>query len=149
MPDFLGRGPRFPLIGKLPDDRGDMAKGHEPGDMAKGPFLSWSDGENKVRQSIRLILSTAPGERVMRPDFGCGIHDLVFEPATPALNALLVDRVKTALARWEPRIDVLSVEVQQGASKQHQLLLDITYRVRANNSVHNMVYPFYLLEGAA
>jgi uncharacterized protein len=136
MPDFLGRGPRFPLF----EDRADART---------GPLLLWSDGDAKIRQSIELILSTAPGERVMRPDFGCGIHELVFEPITPGLTALLVDRVTSALVRWEPRIDVLQVEARQDVPSEPVLQLDITYRVRANNAVHNMVYPFYLQEGAA
>ena len=139
MPDFLGKGLRFPLFDGTSD---------EEGDHVKGLLLHSSGGEEKIRQSIQLILATAPGERLMRPDFGCGIHDLLFEPVTPALTTLLIDRVSTALLRWEPRIDVLQVEVHQNG-QPHHLLLDVTYRVRANNAVNNMVYPFYLQEGAA
>jgi len=139
VPDFLGKGLNFPLFDS-------PSVGTE--DELKGQLLHFVDGEDKIRQSIHLILATAPGERVMRPDFGCGIHDLLFEPVTPALHALLIDRVTTGLLRWEPRIDILQVDVREGARPQ-QLLLDVTYRVRANNAVNNMVYPFYLREGVA
>lgn len=141
MSDFFGKGPRFPFPSWLPDDQG--AKDD------KRHAFGLCEGEEKIRQSIRLILATAPGERIMRPDFGCGIHELLFEPLTPALVALVADRVSTALARWEPRIDVLKVDVRIPGSGSQTLLLDITYRTRANNAVSNMVYPFYLQEGAA
>ena len=133
MADFLGKGPGFPLTACVKD---------EPGE-----WFAWSEGEEKVRQSLRLILSTAPGERVMRPDFGCGIHDLVFEPLTPALRTLITDRVKTALTRWEPRIDLTNVDVSDDPARPQRLLVDITYRLRSNNAINNLVYPFYLQEG--
>ena len=140
MSDFFGRGPRFPFPSWLPDDQGTKdTKRHEFG---------LCEGEEKIRQSIRLILATAPGERIMRPDFGCGIHELLFEPLTSALVALVSDRVGTALARWEPRIDVLNIGVRIPDSGSQALLVDITYRTRANNAVNNLVYPFYLQEGA-
>jgi phage baseplate assembly protein W len=143
MADFLGRGPSFPLTADSKD---------QPAESKEQPFstwFAWSEGEEKVKQSICLILSTAPGERVMRPDFGCGIHDLVFEPSTPTLRTLIMDRVKTALTRWEPRIDVLNVDVTDGAGSPQLVLVDITYRLRSNNAVNNLVYPFYLQEGVA
>lgn len=138
MSDFLGKGPRFPLAPFRSEDR--------PG---KDQFFGLSEGEDKIEQSIRLILGTAPGERVMRPDFGCGVHELLFEPLTPALIALTADRVTTSLRRWEPRIDVLAVDVQTPESLPNGMEVRVTYRVRANNAVHNMVYPFFLHEGAA
>lgn len=134
MTDFLGTGPSFPLF----------VQGRDAG----RPLFGLSSGGDKVHQSIELILSTAPGERLMRPDFGCGIHDLLFEPISPGLEAMLSERVSSALVRWEPRIDVLKVDVGRGKAEQ-EVLLDITYRLRANNAVYNMVYPFFLQEGIA
>lgn len=137
MSDFLGKGPRFPF--------------RSPGAAEPARFFGMSDGEDKVRQSVQLILATAPGERLMRPDFGCGVHELLFEPLTSGLTALVTDRVNTCLARWEPRIDVLKVDVRpdNDIGEGPRLLVHITYRIRANNAVNNMVYPFYLQEGAA
>jgi hypothetical protein len=134
MSDFLGKGPQFPLRSR--------------GAAASALFSAMSDGEEKIRQSVQLILATAPGERVMRPDFGCGVHELLFEPLTSGLTALVTDRVNTCLARWEPRIDILRVDVLPD-DEEPRLLVHITYRVRANNAVNNMVYPFYLQEGVA
>jgi uncharacterized protein len=128
--DILGRGWSFPV---RPDPTG---------------ALTLTGGEEKVRQSIWLILSTAPGERQMRPDFGCGIHDLVFQPITAALEGVVVDRVRMALVDFEPRIDVLGVDVSSPDGASNFLLIRIDYRIRANNSLYNLVYPFFIAEGA-
>lgn len=104
-------------------------------------------GPEKIRQSIWLILSTAPGERQMLPDFGCGIHDLVFEPNTAALRGVVQGRVRDALIQWEPRIDLLDVRVETSPDARNYLLIRIDYRVRANNSFYNLVYPFFINEG--
>jgi phage baseplate assembly protein W len=127
--EFLGRGLGFPV---------------KPGPGRALPVVA---GEEKVRQSIWLILATAPGERKMRPDFGCGIHDLVFQANTTALHGIVEDRVRTALVTWEPRIDVLDVAVEAPPEATNTLLIRISYRVRANNTVFNLVYPFFLTEG--
>jgi uncharacterized protein len=131
--DFLGRGWAFPI--RL-DDR------------TAGVELV--EDEEDVKQSILIILSTARGERVMRPDFGCGIHDLVFE----SLDTTTVERVRTetgdALRRYEPRIEVLAVTVDlTEAGSDGRLEIGIDYRVRATNQAGNLVYPFYFKEGAA
>ena len=85
----------------------------------------------------------------MRPEFGCGIHDLVFEPNTAALRGLVQSKVREALIRWEPRIDVLDVRVEhRRPTQRNRLLIRIDYRVRANNAFFNLVYPFFLDEGA-
>lgn len=99
--------------------------------------------EESVRQSIWIILSTARGERVMRPDFGCGIHELVFSPNTASLAGRVTASVREALLRFEPRIDVQEVQVRTSGDGA-ALLIDITYEVRATNNVFNLVYPFYL-----
>lgn len=99
-----------------------------------------------IRQSVRIILETTPGERVMRPDFGSGLHALVFEPMTATLDALVRHRVEEALVTWEPRIDSITVAVTRDAPNG-RLMIEITYRVRATNTFYNLVYPFYLMEG--
>lgn len=104
--------------------------------------------EESVRQSIWIILGTAKGERVMRPDFGCGIHDLVFAPNTPTTAGLLVTAVREALLDFEPRIDVRDVKVTTSGDGGEVLLLGIDYEVRATNNVFNLVYPFYLGGGS-
>jgi phage baseplate assembly protein W len=128
--DFLGKGWTFPI---KPDLAGR---------------LTFTEGEAKIRQSILLILSTAPGERIMRPEFGCGVHDLVFEPNTPTLHGLVQMRVRDALTRFEPRIDVLAVDIEPAPERRNYLPIRIQYRVRRNNSFFNLVYPFFLREGA-
>jgi phage baseplate assembly protein W len=110
--------------------------------------LKLTGGESKIRQSILLILSTAPGERQMRPNFGCGIHDLVFQPNTASLRALVVQKVRSTLTLWEPRIDVLDVSAEIPPEGRNYLLIRISYRIRSNNAFHNLVYPFFLNEGA-
>jgi uncharacterized protein len=129
-PDFLGRGWAFPI--RLVPDR----------------LRGFIGGDERIRQSIWIILSTAPGERQMLPDFGCGIHDLVFEPNTAALRGLVQAKVRDALVRWEPRIDVLGVRVETPPDERNRLLIRIDYRIRANNAFFNLVFPYFLHEGA-
>lgn len=128
-PEFIGTGFAFPL---------------KPTKSGPPALVS---GEEKIRQSIWLILGTAPGERIMRPEFGCGIHDLVFAANTATLHGLLELRVREALVHWEPRIDVLDVGVDAPDDRRNYLAIRISYRVRANNAFHNLVYPFFLTEG--
>ena len=124
--EFEGRGWQFPI---RVDDAGAIAEAGE---------------EAKVRQSIEIILRTAPGERVMRPDFGCGIHDLVFDTISGAMIGRVASVVAGALATWEPRIDVLSVRSQQDTEDPTRLLIEINYRLRSSNSRFNLVFPFYV-----
>lgn len=104
--------------------------------------------EESVRQSIWLILGTARGERVMRPDFGCGMHDLVFSVNSPGTASRVAGEVRLALIRWEPRIDLLDIQVNSAANGT-TLLIRIDYRVRSTNNVFNLVYPFYLERGVS
>jgi phage baseplate assembly protein W len=104
--------------------------------------------EDSVRQAIRIILGTAKGERVMRPDFGCGIHDLVFAVNDSATRGLAEYEVREALLRWEPRIEVLQVKASASGMQGEQLLISVDYRVRATDNRFNLVYPFYLERGA-
>jgi phage baseplate assembly protein W len=124
--EFEGRGWRFPIS---LDDAGAIAEARE---------------EDKVRQSIEIILRTAPGERVMRPDFGCGIHDLVFDTVSGAMVGRVATVVASALATWEPRIDVLNINPQQDTEDPTRLLIEINYRLRSSNSRFNLVFPFYV-----
>lgn len=106
--------------------------------------IAATQSEEAVRQSIWMILGTTPGERPMRPDFGCGIHELVFAPVNPSTLGQLASEVQQALIRWEPRIDVISVTAEPVPGKPQEIAIAIDYRVRANNSRFNLVYPFYL-----
>ena len=110
--------------------------------------LARAEYEESVRQAILVILGTAKGERVMRPDFGCGIHDLVFASASAATMGRISQEVHESLLRLEPRIDVTQVDVRPGDTN-NVLLIDIDYEVRATNTAFNLVYPFYLQTGDA
>jgi phage baseplate assembly protein W len=124
--DFLGAGWVFPV------------KTDEEGGIALSRL------EESVRQSILLIIGTAKGERVMRPTFGCGIHDLVFAPNDTTTAALVSFEVREALVDWEPRIQVQNVRVTPDPQEGNKLLVNLEYRVRSTNNVFNLVYPFYL-----
>lgn len=110
------------------------------GDVAMAAY------DEDVRQAVLIILQTSPGERVMRPDFGAGLPDLVFEPMTTALLALVKHRVETALIQWEPRIDVDEVIVTPNPPIG-RIDVEIRYQVRQTSTFYNLVYPFYLVEG--
>lgn len=128
--EFLGVGWKFPL---QVTPRGKVAQ---------------SRYEQRVEESIYLILSTARGERVMLPDFGCGIHDLVFAPNNQTTLSVVVQNVRRALVAYEPRIDVLDVRAETAPEQPNLLLIRIDYRIRANNALGNLVYPFYITEGS-
>lgn len=100
--------------------------------------------EESVRQSIWTILGTARGERVMRPTFGCGIHDLVFATISASTTGRIATEVRQALIQWEPRIDIQNVAVAVDKGARNRLLIEINYKVRATNNQFNLVYPFYL-----
>ena len=100
-----------------------------------------------VEQAIRIILRTAKGERVMRPAFGCGIHEYTFAAIDTTTLRLIETSVREALERWERRIDVVDVEADSTPLDEGRLDIDITYRLRRTNDEYNLVYPFYV-EGA-
>ncbi len=104
--------------------------------------------EDDVRQAIRIILSTDRGERLMRPDFGAGLSDFLFEPVTATTFERVRNRVREALIDWEARIDLVAVRVEAATAERNRLDITVEYRVRATNTLHNLVYPFYLDEGA-
>jgi phage baseplate assembly protein W len=126
----LGRGWRFPVT---PDAAGK---------------LGYAEDEEKIQQAVLVVLGTTRGERVMRPEFGSRLRELVFAPITSTTKALVASAVTDALVKWEPRVDVIGVHVEEQAGDPGTLTVNVEYRVRATNSVFNLVYPFYLREGA-
>jgi phage baseplate assembly protein W len=129
--EFLGTGWKFPI---RVDPRGGLA---------------FSSGEQDVQEAIWVILSTARGERQMRPDFGCGIQDYVFAPNNTSTRSNIAQQVRQALTHWEPRIDVQNVRVESSPDEENKLLIRIDYRIRSGNTSHNLVYPFYIQESGA
>ena len=103
--------------------------------------------EEDVKQSIRIILGTDKGERVMRPNFGAGLRSFVFGPKSSTTLQRVKTRVQDALTTWEPRIDVMQVKVTIDPRERSKMLIDVTYRVRSTNTLQNLVFPFYLQEG--
>ena len=101
--------------------------------------------EREIQEAIRLILGTSPGERPMRPEFGCRISEHVFSPANATTAGQLSYEVRVALDRWEPRIDVDDVLVTFEAADSGVLYIDITYRIRGTNDPRNLVFPFYVI----
>jgi phage baseplate assembly protein W len=112
-----------------------------------GGSVQLAEYEESVRQAIWIILGTAKGERQMRPAFGCGIYDLVFEVNSPSTAGRVAREVRDALLMFEPRIDVLDVQAQP-AGDGEVLLISIDYQVRATDNAFNLVYPFYLERSA-
>lgn len=135
--------------GQAPDPRAFRGSGLAfPLAVTPQGALATASDDTKVEQSIWLILSTAQQERVMRPDYGCGIHDLVFSPSSPQSIGQIVDQLRRALVAQEPRIDVLDVTGEIPPGQANLLLLRVDYRIRANNALANMVYPFFITEGS-
>jgi phage baseplate assembly protein W len=128
--EFLGVGWKFP-VQTTPAGR-----------------IALSQYEEDIKEAIPIILSTAKGERVMRPDFGCGIHDLVFAPINTATLTLVENTVREALTIYEPRIELIRVKASAERAEEGKLLVSIDYRVRSTNNRFNLVYPFYLKEGS-
>jgi phage baseplate assembly protein W len=104
-------------------------------------------GYAELEESMRLILGTAPGERPRRPEFGCGVHDLVFDAVDTELAGRVAAEVRAALLRWEPRVDVLAVRVAPDPDRPVVLIIDVEYAVRDTNDARNLVVPFYALPG--
>jgi Bacteriophage baseplate protein W len=102
-------------------------------------------GEREIEQSIALILGTIPGERPMRPEFGCRIHEYVFAPADATTAGLIAYEVRQSLLRWEPRIDVTDIIVTPAPYDAGSLLVDLRYSIRSTNDPRNLVFPFYVI----
>jgi uncharacterized protein len=124
--DFLGTGWRFAV------------------DVDRTGTVSLSHHDDNIRDSIFIILGTAPGERIMRLDFGCQVHDLVFSPNNGATCALAALYCQEALEKWEPRITQVKALASPAPDEPNKILVEIEYTVVSNNTTRNMVYPFYL-----
>lgn len=124
--DVLGTGVGFPFD---TDQRGGVGL---------------AAGSDDVEQAIRILLSTAPGERVMRPEYGCGIHDLAFAVVDATTLTRVETTVRDAIDRWEPRVAVESVTASAADVAAGRLAVAVDYRVRATNEPGNLVYPFYV-----
>ena len=127
MTEIIGSGLAFPL---QVDRRGGIALARD---------------ETDIEQAIELILGTAPGERPMRPEFGCGVHDFVFDSVDASTVGKMEEAIRDALDRWEPRVIVQTVEFDLSYVGEGRLVIDIGYRVRVTNTLRNLVYPFYVI----
>ena len=127
MTEIIGSGLAFPL---QVDRRGGIALARD---------------ETDIEQAIELILATAPGERPMRPEFGCGVHDFVFDTIDASTVGKMEQAIRDALDRWEPRVIVQTVEFDLDFVGEGRLVIDIGYRVRVTNTMRNLVYPFYVI----
>jgi phage baseplate assembly protein W len=123
---FLGRGWRFPV------------------DVNRNGGIAASSDEDLIRESIAIVLGTAPGERLMRPHFGCEIHELLFAPNNANTAGLAAHYCVEALSKWEPRIQEVEADATPSRDEPNKLLIHIRYKVRETGNAHNMVYPFYL-----
>ena len=127
MSDVIGTGIAFPLG---IDHRGAIAL---------------AAGEDDIEQALRIILGTAPGERPMRPEFGCEVHDFVFDTIDAATVGRMDTAIRRALDRWEPRVEVTAIDFDLADVHFGKLLITITYKIRATNHQRNLVYPFYVI----
>jgi uncharacterized protein len=107
--------------------------------------IAFSSGAGDIDGSIRVVLSTAPGERLMRPTFGCRIWDLLFEPINANTLGLMAQAVRDAVNQWEPRVLLEEVDVQPDPAAEGAVRIGVTYRVRTTNDRRNLVYPFYVI----
>lgn len=125
--EFIGRGIAFPLR-----------------TTASGALATVSQ-DQELHEAMRLILGTAKGERPMRPEFGCGIHDLIFAPATATTAGRAAQEVRRSLARWEPRVEVQDVVVRYDEQNPALMYVSVTYVVKGGNDPRNLVFPFYTI----
>jgi phage baseplate assembly protein W len=113
-------------------------------EVDRGGGIATSETDEAIRQSIHIILGTAPGERVMRPNFGCNIHDLVYAPNNLNTASLAAHYAIEALGKWEPRIEEIEASADPSSDDPNRLDITIKYKVRATNVSRNLVYPFYI-----
>lgn len=126
--EFLGRGWKFPVK------------------LSSIGSIDESQYEVDIKEAIKIIATTSMGERVMLPEFGCGIYDYVFESPNTTILGLIKESVRNSLIKWEPRIDLNDVSVSMEGSDKNKLLIEVSYTVRTTNNQYNLVYPFYLKE---
>lgn len=125
--DFVGRGISFPMR------------------VDQSGALALTSGGADIDGSLRMVLTTAPGERLMRPQFGCRIWDLLFEPINANTIGLMAESVKDAVSQWEPRIDLEDVQIEPDPRDHSRVMINLKYKVRATNDRRNLVYPFYVI----
>jgi phage baseplate assembly protein W len=126
MSNFLGTGFRFPFS------------------VGPNGGIRLSRFEQNIEESVRIVIGTALGERQMRPEWGCKIHDFVFAPNNTSTQTLVGHHVEEALAKYEPRIRNIEVEALADPDDPQRILVDVRYEIRSTNSIHNLVFPFYL-----
>lgn len=132
----------------MTDDRGVLGTGVGfPFTATRAGSVALASGTEDVEQAIRILLSTAPGERVMRPNYGCGIHDLAFAVVDATTLTRVETTVREAIERWEPRVTVDSVAASPADVARGRLTVEVAYRIRATNEPGNLVYPFYVEGG--
>ncbi|NGZ08800.1 MAG: hypothetical protein CV088_05350 [Nitrospira sp. LK70] len=127
---FLGRGWSFPPT--FNRDRAGVEMLEEEADVAS---------------SLEVLLTTARGERVMLPQYGCNLEELVFESLDTRMKTLMADKVESAILYHEPRIELERVRLDDGRELEGVVLIEVTYRVKSTNSRFNFVFPYYRLEG--
>lgn len=125
--EFLGQGLAYPM---QINPRGEIA-------LARG--------DRDIQQSIRIILGTKPGERVMRPEFGCRAHELVFSPRNAVTSGMMKSYVEDALGQWEPRIEVKDVRVSDDPDNDGVMIVEIIYEIKQTHDERSIVYPFFLM----
>lgn len=128
--EFLGRGWGFPPSFDKTERKAEMTSNQED-----------------IERSLEILLGTRKGERVMRPDYGCNLDEMVFESFNLSMKTYLADMVETAILYHEPRIEPLEINIDDSFIYEGRLMIEIDYMIRATNSRYNMVYPFYLEEG--
>ncbi|RUS45899.1 GPW/gp25 family protein [Cohnella sp. AR92] len=129
--EFLGRGWKFPI--EVDESTGRIKQ---------------SEHEDDIAEAIRIIIWTGKGERLMRPDFGCGIDRYLFESNDDTTLRLIEAEVEEAIRMWEPRVHEIEVQAERDANDEEKLLIHVKYEVRSTNNLFNQVYPFYLYEGS-
>jgi uncharacterized protein len=127
---FLGRGWSFP-----------------PTFLRSNGGVEMLEQEADIASSLEILLTTALGERVMSPDFGCNLDELVFENLDTTMKTLVADRIETAILYYEPRIDIEKIKLNTDLELEGIVLIEVTYRVRTTNTRYNFVFPFYKIEG--
>ena len=127
---FLGKGWKFPV-------QVDKTTGR----------IRMSEGEDDIEEAIRIIIRTSKGERLMRPDFGCGLRNFVFESTDDMTMRLISSDILEAIRNWEPRVKDVEVKASSDPEQNGRVLLEVKYVVRSTNNLFNQVYPFYLEEG--
>ncbi len=125
----------------------DIAEGTTGLGLSPRGSIAMVDDRDSVRQAILLLLSTIPGERVMRPEYGCQLHRLVFSPNDETTAGLAIHYVRQALNLWEPRIDILRIDAERNAEKPEQLIISLEYQIRATRQTDAAIFSFSLSGG--